>query len=76
MTHLQTRISKLEGQLGANDRERWLRSLTDEQLEARIAELDNECRALLTAQGVACDDMPIKEVIAHLEDLEKAGADR
>lgn len=71
---LQTRIAKLENARGKDDFERWVRTLTDEQLEAEIAKLDIRLRQHLEQHGVECTDMPIKDVMAQLEVLEAAEA--
>jgi hypothetical protein len=64
-----TRLTRLEGRLGGNDTERWLRSLTDEELDAEIAELVSEAKGILAARGVDCADLSTSEVAAHLADL-------
>ncbi len=67
MAALGIRISKLEGALGADDIERRVRSLSDEQLDAEIARLDEKARHCLEERGVRCADMPITDVLARLE---------
>ncbi len=76
MVHMQVRIAKLEGHLGGDEIDRWVRALTDEQLAEEIASLGAELRGRLTAFGVRCEDMAIDEVAQRLEALETAEAGR
>ena len=55
-------------------RHRGLRSLTDGQIESEIARLDGELRRLLTERGVESATMPIAEVTARLEQMERIAA--
>jgi hypothetical protein len=74
MTTLATRLGKLESKLGGDDMERYLRSLSDEELEARIREIHGRLRAMLTSHGQECGSMPIQEVVDRLTEMEKAEA--
>lgn len=72
MSPLAKRIDRLEGTLGADDTDRWLRTLTDEELEAEIERLGVKARQYLEAMGVPCADIEIKDVVARLEEIERA----
>ncbi len=67
MRGLASRVDRLEMRRGADGTERWLRSLSDEQLAAEIARLDEKARHCLEERGVRCADMPITDVLARLE---------
>lgn len=72
MRSVETRIDKLESCFGADDKERYLRSLSDEELEAQIAELTKQLAAVLAQRGVDASQMTTTEVIARVEALEAA----
>ena len=74
MPALRSRISKLENHFGADDIDRWLRSLTDEELEAALAEVHLELRRRLEAFGEDAAQMTDEEVVRRLEEIEKANA--
>ncbi len=76
MGALATRLTKLEDSLGDDDVDRWIRSLTDEELKAEIAALDARARQCLEVRGVPCADMDIKDVLDRLVELEAAEAAR
>ena len=65
-----SRLSRLEGRLGTDSTERLIRSLSDEELDAQIAELTAAAQRALVAHQVDCSEMSIDEVIARLEALE------
>ena len=74
MTPLARRLTKLEGSLGYDDRDRWIKSLSDEELDAEIAALDSKARHCLEIRGVACADRDIKDVLDRLAEFEKVEA--
>lgn len=76
MTALTNRITKLEAVHGKDDMERWLNSLSDEELGARIEELDQSLRTSLTAEGIDCTGMSSKEVCAVVGEFEANGGRR
>lgn len=76
MTALMNRVTKLEAAHGKDDMERWLNTLTDEQLEARITELDQSLRASLAAEGIDCASMTPDEVCAIVGEFEANGGCR
>ena len=76
MTALTNRITKLEAAHGKDDMERWLNSLSDEELDARIEELDQSLRTSLTAEGIDCTAMNSKEVCAIVAEFEANGGHR
>lgn len=76
MTALTNRITKLEAAHGKDGMERWLNTLTDEQLESRIAELDQSLRASPATEGIDCTGMTSNEVCAIVGELEANGGDR
>ena len=61
-------------QLRADDLERYVRSLSDDEIDARIVELDQAFRVTLASHGVECADMDIHKVMACLADIEKVVA--
>ena len=73
MTALINRITKLEAAHGKDDMDRWLNSLTDEQLEGRITELDQSLRSSLAAEGIECAGMTSDEVCAIVSEFEANG---
>jgi hypothetical protein len=62
MRSLETRVDRLEQALGKDDMDRWIRSLTDEELDVQIANL----RAL--ADAAERDDV-------NLETYQRKSAD-
>ena len=73
MVTIATRIAKLEAKHGS-DMDRWVNSLSDQQLEARISDLTVRIRASLTASGVDCSGLSDEEVceLAALHDGDTA----
>jgi hypothetical protein len=69
---VSARLCRLEGRFGADDTERWLRSLTDEQLDADLDGLLSAAKLLLSDRGIECSDMATGEVIARLEEVERS----
>ena len=76
MTALMNRVTKLEAAHGKDDMDRWLNSLTDGELEARISELDQSLRASLAAEGIDCASMTSDEVCAVVAEFEANGGHR
>lgn len=76
MTALTNRITKLEAAHGKDEMERWLNSLSDEELDARIQELDQSLRNGLAAEGIDCTGMTSKEVCAIVAEFEANGGHR
>jgi hypothetical protein len=70
------RLAKPEKRAGADDIERWLNTLSDEDLEVRIAELDKSLRANLGAEGLDCAGMSSKDVCAVVGEFEANGGRR
>lgn len=64
---IKQRVSKLEGHLGATEFDRWLKTASDEQLEARIAEVHAEIRRRLEEIGIACAGLSSRELLALAE---------
>ena len=75
MPALATRLAKIENSLGADDMDRRIRSLSDEELDAEIAVLDAKARHCLEIRGVPCADMDIHDVLHRLAEVEKLEAD-
>ena len=69
---ITARIDKLEKSRGGDETERWLRSLTDEQLEAEIARCDAKCREVLSAHGVDPSGMSTDALVPTLQALKDA----
>lgn len=74
MRGLASRVDRLEMRRGANGDERWLRSLSDEQLAAEIKRCDAKCRDVLSAHGVDPSGLSTDELVPALEALERAAA--
>jgi hypothetical protein len=72
MRGLASRVDRLEMRRGADGTERWLRSLSDEQLAAEIARCDAKCREVLSAHGVDPSDMSTDDLLPALQALEDA----
>jgi hypothetical protein len=64
---LSTRIEKLERRQGPDEETRWLRSLSDEELEAQLAELYRQIRMDLAGRGIDCAGLSDHDVAARLE---------
>lgn len=74
MATLKARVEKLETSFGGAD-ERWLRSLSDAELEAQIAELDRTVIAHLEALGWAGAGHSPAERWAILAEIERQRAE-
>lgn len=69
--NLATRVNRLEGKLGADDIERHVRSLTDEELEAQIAAIEALTYAGAEAASIDRVGMTSVQVAERLEELER-----
>lgn len=74
MRGLASRVDRLEMRRGADSTERWLRSLSEEQLAAEIARCDAKCRKVLSAHGVDPSGMSTEDLVPALQALENAAA--
>lgn len=63
MVAIASRIAKLEARDGSTEMERWLNSLSEEQIDARISELTLKIRAGFMAIGVDCVGMDDAQVV-------------
>ena len=59
MSSISNRVTKLEHARGDDDFNRYLRSLTDEELEQVIAEHDAKLRSQLEAEGIDTSGIPL-----------------
>ena len=69
-TMMEARVTKLEGRMGKDDLDRWVRCLSDEELEGRLVEYNKRIRGCLTTAGVACQGLDTKALLALLEKTE------
>lgn len=75
MSTLANRLTKIEKSLGDDDMDRWIKSLTDEELEAEIAALGAKARHDLELRGVPSADMDIKDVLDRLLEFDRQEAE-
>lgn len=71
---IRARVERLEQRGGEDETSRWLRSLTDEELEAEIERVHGQCRIVLTDCGIDCTNLPMERLIEELAAIEKAQA--
>lgn len=62
-TQLRTRLSRIEKQRGSDALDRHVKSLTEDQLDARIEELTVRLRSELEAQGHECASMNSRQLV-------------
>ena len=70
--NLATRVNRLERKLGADDMERDVRSLSDDELGAQIATLEVCIYAMADAAGIDRSGMTSMQVAERLEELERS----
>lgn len=73
MLTTRRRVERLEQMRGGDEFHRWLKNATEEELDARILELDQSLRAALLAEGVDCTGLSSEEVCAIVGEFEANG---
>jgi len=73
---LANRISKLEAVHGMDDRDRWLNSLSDDELDAEIIRVAAQLKASLVADGYPCADWSNEQVTKLAKVVEAGGGVR
>lgn len=73
MPSLPNRLAKLEAIQGKDDLDRRINSLTEEQIEARIAELTMRLRHDLMTAGVDCTALADDQCVAMLKRFDAEG---
>jgi hypothetical protein len=71
-SNLASRVNRLEDKLGADDMERYVRSLSDDELGAQIAMLEVRIYAMADAAGIDRSGMTSMQVAERLEELERS----
>lgn len=69
-TSLNARLARIEHERGSDPLDRWLRSLSDEELDAEIVRVTDEIRGELKARGIACGNAGTDELIHMARELE------